>query len=492
MAATTSQAGVCEGLLDPSIEVASTTNDPEAESTANEERLVTGELERQALLAMKKLKLTDTQARDAVRKWFDEIHSHQAGGRKLTLIEHVTLQTILRTKFLEEDPDPTIIADVQNAYLQSWKDWTGVNYTLDQVLNRRLPKECLRDQEAKQIQFYDLALKVDPETKIVKAYHPVFQWMLDYAPLFVLAYGLGYGTAIPDSNPVAHALAAAAMAYSVATLAEYPAHRWVMHAPPHRMRMFEEKKSDPYLGWLYKKAARLARSHYVHHYLQSKEHYTDVPTYGQGDEPATEWERRLWKAQEKIKMDGLEEEYRYLLHIGYTSEQANQKIADLQAERERTGKQRKDIFWDNEVRGFKKTKDGVLLETVSFISTTLLLVGIGFGVEMGLRGDWHYLPISLLAGVLGPHVDFMHDLMHHKRSEPNSSMGKWLGGFKEWFQNTRYFRYIDRIHFAHHDPSPAGIMDFGILALNWDGVFGTRSELDLDRLVLMFTQDIYF
>lgn len=96
---------------------------------------------------------------------------------------------------------------------------------------------------------------------------------------------------------------------------------------------------------------------------------------------------------------------------------------------------------------------------VLFTPAAVLLIGL-IGLAFWLLGVHlqHFVEFSVGLVAFGFLNDYVHDSMHLRR---------------HWLQRFRFYRNLRRLHFKHHVDMTK---NFGIVAMQWDDVFKTKSE----------------
>lgn len=344
--------------------------------------------EEQAIETMAQVMVSGDQAKQEIRAWFSRIKAHQQAGQRLTVLEHTALLHLLRTGFLNDDPDPSLIQEIQICLVQSWKDLTGQEADLQAILETRLPRSVLRQASNEARQFH-AAVFQSPRTRGSTQDASLGR---DYLPMprdVVAALGL---VAISFNHTGGEVLGGAVMGYLLGAVAENLIHRYLAHPSGAMRRKFAAG------GWLGKLFYRIADSHSgVHHGMTYRPKYTE------------QFESPEQQAQIDARLE-------------------KRAVEDIEA--------------------VKARRYGLIIESDAALRMTALVLPFSAVLSWMTGLDWAGSAALMASSLLFiPHVNFVHDYMHMSREKALQEANLPT----KILLRSRYFAFVARNHFVHHE-----------------------------------------
>jgi hypothetical protein len=383
---------------------------------------------------IRKLKLTSDQAKYEVANWVHSMQQRQQSGNSLSVMEHTSLQLVLRTKFLESISDDSMSAEMKKIYETSWFQLTGQKKSFRRILHRRLPANVTKNETVQVQRFLKMVDRVDPKT--LKIREPLMRRFFSKVwPVALLAVGLshaGFGI-----------LAGAAAGYVISLVGEYALHRWFLHATPQRQKIMEDA------GLYLRPEDNVPRDHLMHHReLSAVKNAENYIKRGANDLADLEIQKMLIPEMEKV---------------GIIHPAAQKSYVE-------------------------DTQHGTNLSKRVKVVGHMIFMPLGLLAGYIVGGDMPIL--SAVAGAVFANsfmyfVGFHHPRLHQTRGEilDSSSM---LG--KIYFDSA-FFRSVSRFHYMHHVRSNT---NFHIMPGGFDRIMKTEKKPDLVDILSMLEADLMF
>ncbi len=379
---------------------------------------------------IRKLKSESEKDRLEIHAWIKTLKQRQALGEQLSIMEHTTLQLVIRTKFLDSTLGPQITPELTGIFEKSWQSLTGKSESLELIIDKPLPKLVLLKETIEVQRFHLLVYRADPLT--LKIGDPALMKFIYKAwPVALIAISSAYtGAAV---------LAGIAKGYYFSAFAEYALHRWVAHASP--QSQIEIENSGIYL----KPEDNLTRPHLAHHLINSPSKNNDPRNYA------------LKGADGALDPEAREEILQQLERMGIVDPEAQRTFLELSSNGTKLAP--------------RVNKAGYLLFGVS-----------GFALGW-LTGGAHWGPSAIAISIFATSFIHINEYNHTNLHRTRADIMKSGNRFEKWFINTSLFRAVSRFHYLHHVRANT---NFSVMPSGIDLLLGTARDPDvLDILNLM-------
>lgn len=368
--------------------------------------------------------LTGKQAQLQIERWYMAIQSHQLENQPLTPLEHVAVLHILRTGFLNDFPDQMLVENMRHTLRQSWRALTGKDADLGTILESRLPATVLRNASHEQIQFHNAVF--NEQRPNAQSPGEPFRPFRGYVFRVQDALASLALVALSFNQTGGEVIGAAIVGGMIGVTAEYLIHRYLAHPSGKARKQFAK------MGWLGKLFLRIAYSHHnVHHGMLPD--YHDLSSMDR-----EKVEARLQKSEHAIPVEIMRErEFGLLID----------RRAAIQ----------------------------MMVTTLPFSAAAAYVLGFdGLGAATLIASSLAYIP----------HVNFVHRYLHTPRDQALADANPLV----RWFLNTRYFAFIARQHYVHHE---APNRNFNVTP-GFDGAFGSLRRITIKDLIAIRNDGGFF